>query len=87
MKGQTLCTSEELDRLVGLHKRSRSLGCHDEVMFALFEALKANRREWEASELLRSYVTSHRRDAFSLDARLSSLLGEPTPPRASSCRP
>jgi tetratricopeptide (TPR) repeat protein len=75
-KNEVLCTSEELQELVRLHKRSRNLGCHDEVMFAAFIALKESGLGSEAAELLENYVTSHRRDGFPLDSRLASLRKE-----------
>jgi tetratricopeptide (TPR) repeat protein len=75
-KNKVLCTGEELREFIRLHKRSRSLGCHDEVMFAAFIALKAGDLGSDAARLLESYVTSHRRDGFPLDSRLASLLAE-----------
>ena len=67
------CTETELEDLVVLHKRARGLGCHDEVMLAVFLSLRFYGRESEAMELLRAYLQHHRRNGFQVDSRLLNL--------------
>src|SRR5256885_10453419 len=73
------CTETELEDLVWLHKRARGLGCHDEVMLAIFLSLRFYGRESEAMELVRAYLHHHRRDGFQIDSRLVNLCCAETP--------
>ena len=73
---EELCTDAELEDLLALHQSGRQLGCHDEVMFALFTALRIRNREQQGIELLRTYVAHHRRDGFPLDSRLMRLVSQ-----------
>src|SRR5207249_7458595 len=70
------CTETELEGLIALHERGRRLGCHDEVMFALYMALKKRDREGEGIEVLREYLGHHRRDGFPVDFRLLRLMSQ-----------
>lgn len=74
--GEAACSDRELERLLLLHVKGRGLGCHDEVMWALWLALSYHQRDGEAFALLREYVRC-RRDGFSLDPRLHAALNEP----------
>jgi len=62
----------EVDRLVELHRRSRGLGLHDEVMATLLACLDENGRSEEGRALLREYVQEHRRDGFPLPSWLAT---------------
>ena len=58
------CTTLELEELLALHKRSRSFGGQDDVVRALYNALRFHGREPEALTLVREYLTLYRRDGY-----------------------
>lgn len=64
------CTPVEMEELLALHKRSRNLGEQDDVVRALYNALRFHRRETEAMTLVREYLTLYRRDGYPADSGL-----------------
>jgi len=57
-------SASDLQLLLGLHFRARSIGLHDDTMGALHDALVLNGRSAQATLLLQEYLTRHRRDGF-----------------------
>lgn len=68
-----VCSDEELDELLALHRRYRGLGYHDDVMEAVWHALERKGRAAEADALLREYLQSHRRLKSPIPPTLSQL--------------
>jgi hypothetical protein len=68
--GGTPVTDKELNELLGLHRRGRGFGLHDEVMLTLLECLAANDRGDEGRRLLEEYLRIHRRDGFAVPSWL-----------------
>jgi len=66
------CDKTTLAQLLEGHRRARSIGLHDEIMYALASALRWYARETEAANLVDDYLRFHRRDSFSVDSRLLS---------------
>lgn len=70
--GQPPCSEGELAELLLLHERAQSLGCQDEVVLALIQALEYRGSHAEAASLLESYVVNSRRDGFPLMRQLAT---------------
>ncbi|MFL5613531.1 MAG: ATP-binding protein [Gemmatimonadaceae bacterium] len=68
------CTDDELREFLSLYERAKSLGCQDEVVLALVQALEYRGAESDAKSLLGGYLSTARRDGFPLLRRLAAIV-------------
>ncbi|HKN67385.1 MAG TPA: AAA family ATPase [Gemmatimonadaceae bacterium] len=63
----------ELEELLALYQRSRTLGFQDDTVRALFGALQFHQRPSEATTLISEYLASYRRDGYPPDPGFLAL--------------
>lgn len=71
LEGCEPCATFEVDELLALHGRSRTVGGQDDVVRALYNALRFHGRESEARALVREYLTLYRRDGYPPDSGIA----------------
>jgi tetratricopeptide (TPR) repeat protein len=72
-QGLEPCTIVELEELLAVYQRSRTLGFQDDVVRALSGALRFHERRSEATGLVGEYLKSYRRDGYPPDPVLDAL--------------